>query len=30
VKILEKMDGNIGRTIEKGNDITVMIAGKKH
>jgi len=30
VKILGKMDGNIGRIIEKDNDITVMIAERKH
>jgi len=30
VKTLEKMDGNIGRTIEKDNDIIVMIVVRKH
>jgi hypothetical protein len=30
VRTLEKMDGNIGRIIEKGKDIIVMIAERKH
>jgi len=30
VKTLEKMDGNIGRTIEKDNDIIAMIVVRKH
>jgi len=30
VKTLGKMDGNIGRTIEKDNDIIVMIVVRKH
>jgi len=30
VKTLEKMDGNIGKTIEKGKDIIVMIVVKRH
>jgi len=30
VKTLEKMAGNIGKTIEKGRDIFVMIVERKH